>query len=58
MFVLKQLSATAASLYTYINPAVAVFLGWLLLKEPLSAFEVIGMGITLTGVWLVNRGEQ
>ena len=58
MFVLKQLSATASSIYTYINPAVAVFLGWLWLNEPLSIYEVIGTSITLTGIWLVNKGES
>ena len=58
MFVLKQLSATAASIYTYINPTVAVILGWLVLHEDLSVFEIIGMCITLAGVWLVNKGES
>ncbi len=58
MFVLKQLSATAASLYTYINPVVAVLLGWWVLKEPLHWLEAVGMSITLAGVWLVNRGES
>jgi drug/metabolite transporter (DMT)-like permease len=58
MFVLKQLSATAASLYTYINPVVAVLLGWWVLSEPLHWLEAIGMGGTLLGVWLVNRGES
>jgi drug/metabolite transporter (DMT)-like permease len=57
MFVLSQMSAAAASIYTYINPAVAVFLGWLLLHEPLHVFQVVGMCITLCGVWLVNKGE-
>lgn len=58
MFVLKQLSATASSIYTYINPAVAVFIGWLWLNEPLSIYEVIGTAITLAGLWLVNKGES
>ena len=31
MFVLKHLSATVSSLYTYINPVVAILLGWALL---------------------------
>lgn len=58
MFVLKQLSATAASLYTYINPVVAVLLGWWILHEPLHWLEAVGMSITLGGVWLVNKGES
>ncbi len=56
MVVLRHLSATAASIYTYINPIVAVFLGWLWLGEHLSWGEVTGMGIALAGVWLVNKG--
>lgn len=58
MFVLQHLSATAASVYTYINPTVAVLLGWWYLGEPLSMAELAGLGITLAGIWLVNKGEQ
>jgi drug/metabolite transporter (DMT)-like permease len=56
MFVLKHLSATVSSLYTYINPIVALLLGWLLLGEILTIWIAIGMSITITGVWLVNSG--
>lgn len=58
MFVLKHLSATLASIYSYINPVVAILLGWLLLGEHLSWFEGAGMLVTIGGVWLVNRGHQ
>ncbi len=58
MFALQHLSATVSSLYTYINPMVAILLGWLFLGEQLSAFEIAGMCITIGGVWLVNRGYQ
>lgn len=54
MFVLKHLSATVSSLYTYINPVVAILLGWALLGEALTPWEVVGMGITILGVWIVN----
>ncbi|MEZ4920084.1 MAG: EamA family transporter [Saprospiraceae bacterium] len=54
MFALKHLSATVSSLYTYINPVVAVLLGWLLLGEILTPGTLFGMGITIFGVWLVN----
>lgn len=54
MFVLKHLSATISSLYTYINPVVAILLGWALLGESLSAWEVLGMALTILGVWIVN----
>lgn len=54
MFVLKHLSATISSLYTYINPVVAILLGWALLGEALTAWEVAGMAVTILGVWIVN----
>lgn len=58
MFTLRHLSATVSSLYTYINPVVAILLGWLVLGEPLSGWEFAGMLVTIGGVWLVNRGYQ
>lgn len=54
MFVLKHLSATVSSLYTYINPVVAILMGWALLGEALTAWEVAGMALTILGVWIVN----
>lgn len=54
MFALKHLSATVTSLYTYINPVVAILLGWALLGEALTPWEVAGMGLTILGVWIVN----
>ena len=56
MFVLKHLSAAVTSLYTYINPIVAVLLGWLVLGENVTMVTAIGMAITILGVWLVNSG--
>ena len=58
MFALQHLSATVSSMYTYINPMVAILLGWMFLGEQLSVYEIAGMCITLGGVWLVNRGYQ
>ncbi|MCC7465572.1 MAG: EamA family transporter [Saprospiraceae bacterium] len=58
MFVLKHLSATISSLYTYINPVVAILLGWLLLGEKLTAWEVAGMALTILGVWIVNSRRR
>lgn len=40
--------------YTYINPVVALLLGCLFLKEPFNARMVLGMGVILAGVALVQ----
>ncbi len=58
MYVLKHLNATVSSLYTYINPTVAILLGWLFLGEKLTIWELLGMSVTIAGVWLVNTGQK
>jgi drug/metabolite transporter (DMT)-like permease len=58
MYALKHLSASVSSLYTYINPVVAILLGWALLGESLTTLELVGMAVTIAGVWLVNAGAQ
>lgn len=56
LYALRRLPVTIISTYAYINPIVAMFLGWMLLDEKLNARIISGMVITLLGVFLVNRG--
>ncbi|MER5641764.1 EamA family transporter [Kitasatospora sp. NPDC002227] len=44
--------------YAYVNPVVAVFLGWLLLSEPLTWPILLGGAIVVGGVCLVVRTEK
>ncbi|TMI70410.1 MAG: drug/metabolite-transporting permease [Bacteroidetes bacterium] len=55
VFVIGKLPPTQVSMYAYINPVVAVLLGWLLLSEKMNANMIVGTIITLVGVYLVNR---
>jgi drug/metabolite transporter (DMT)-like permease len=55
VFVIGKLPPTQVSMYAYINPIVAVVLGWLLLSEKMNVNMIIGTIITLSGVYLVNR---
>lgn len=55
VFVIGKLPPTQVSVYAYINPIVAVVLGWLLLAEKMNANMIVGTFITLGGVYLVNR---
>ncbi len=56
MYALSKLSPTRVSIYAYINPVVAVLLGWLILDEKLNLLIGISIMITLLGVYLVNKG--
>lgn len=55
LYALQYLPTEQVSLYAYINPVVAVLLAWIWLHEKLTGYIVIGMLITLIGVYLVNK---
>ncbi|HEX7905526.1 MAG TPA: EamA family transporter [Chitinophagaceae bacterium] len=55
VFVISKLPPTQVSVYAYINPIVAVLLGWLLLSEKMNVNMLLGTLITLSGVYVVNR---
>jgi drug/metabolite transporter (DMT)-like permease len=57
-YTLAVLPLTIASLYSYINPLVAVVLGWWILAETLNVRIVAAIAVTLFGIYLVNRGYQ
>jgi len=46
--------------YAYVNPVVALFLGWLLVGEHISRQQVIALSIILAGVILVtlSKGKE
>jgi drug/metabolite transporter (DMT)-like permease len=44
--------------YAYVNPVIAVLLGWLILSEPLSVWTLGGMALILIGVAGVFRAKQ
>jgi drug/metabolite transporter (DMT)-like permease len=50
--------ASRVATYAYVNPVVAVLVGWALAAEPIGIFTVIAMVIILAGVGLVNAGHQ
>lgn len=57
-YVLRKLPMTIVSLYAYVNPIVAVILGWLVLSEKLNLRIGIAILITIAGIYIVNRGYQ
>ncbi len=57
-YAIKTLPMTIVSLYAYINPLVAILLGWVILNERFNLSIAIGMLVTIGGIYLVNRGYQ
>jgi len=57
VYAMDRLPATIVSVYAYINPIVAIWLGLIILNEPISGKTLIAIGITLIGVFIVNKGR-
>jgi drug/metabolite transporter (DMT)-like permease len=58
VWVLKAAPVSLVATYAYVNPVVAVFLGWLILGEPVTAEIVIGGGVVVASVALVISSER
>ena len=54
VFALAHMRTTHSSLYAYVNPVVAVILGWLILGEQLTWVSIAAMAVILAGVALVQ----
>jgi len=55
LYALDKLPVSVVSTYNYINPVVAILLGWLFYREQIGIREVLSMLVIFTGVALVKR---
>lgn len=53
-----EVGPVRATTITYLNPAVAVVAGALVLDEPVTVWTVVGFVLVVTGSFLVNRGGR
>lgn len=57
-YALRKLPMTIVSMYAYINPLVAVLLGWIVLDEKLNLKIIVAFILTIAGIYIVNKGYQ
>jgi drug/metabolite transporter (DMT)-like permease len=58
IWLLGNVSAARASTYAYVNPVVAVLLGWAFADEPLTARTLIAAAIIIAAVALITVGRS
>ena len=58
IWVLDNAPAAIVSTYAYVNPVVAVFLGWLVLHERVDAYVLAGSVIVVLSVILVTTAKE
>ncbi len=54
-WLLERRPAPVVGTYAYVNPVIAVILGYLIADEPISISQVIGMVIILIAAYLANK---
>jgi drug/metabolite transporter (DMT)-like permease len=54
LWLLKVRPAAQVSSYVYVNPVVAILLGAVIGKEPITILHLVSLGIILCGVLLIN----
>ncbi len=57
VYALKVLPTTVVMTYAYVNPVIAMLLGWLILSEPITGYTVAGMAFIVGGVYGVFRDK-
>lgn len=57
IWLLKHVPTSKVSTYAYVNPVVAVFLGWLVLRERVDRFIFLGSVIVVLSVILVTSAK-
>ncbi len=58
MYALKELPVGIVTMYAYVNPLVAVVLGYFILNEQLTWFTALAFITIAAGVYIVNYGYQ
>lgn len=58
VWVLDAAPISLVATYAYVNPVVAVFLGWLILAEPVTPAIVLGGTVAVVGVAIVVAAER
>ncbi len=58
IYAMARLPVPIVSIYTFVNPVVALFLGWLFFREPFGYRDLAAMIVIFTGIVLVRWSES
>jgi drug/metabolite transporter (DMT)-like permease len=57
IYLLRVTTPAKAATYAYVNPLVAVFLGWAIAGEPITMRTLIAAAVILAGVAMITLGQ-
>lgn len=54
MWLLKETTASRVSTYAYVNPIIAMFLGWAIAREPITPINILAAAIIIASVVIIT----
>lgn len=57
-YLLKKVSTEKVATSAYINPVVALFLGWYFLDEQVTTQSIVAASVLLSGVYFINSAKK
>jgi drug/metabolite transporter (DMT)-like permease len=58
VYLLRVVSAAKAATYAYVNPVIAVLLGWMFASEPIGARTLVAAAVVLGGVAIITGTQS
>ena len=58
VWLLKNVLPARVVTYTYINPIIAVFLGWLVFREPITSLTLVAVAVIVAAVILITTSRR
>ena len=58
IYAVANLPVSLVSTYAYVNPVIALFLGWFFLDEKITLTIIVAAAIILLGVAVVKKGSN
>jgi drug/metabolite transporter (DMT)-like permease len=58
VWLLQNAPISKVATYAYVNPVVAIFLGWLILNESITSTIILGAAVIVTSVAIIVRREE
>ena len=57
-YALSKVPAIKISLISYVNTIIAIFLGWIILDEPISSDFIIASIMIILGIFITNYNPE
>jgi len=58
LWLIKNVPPALATTYAFVNPVVAIYVGWLVLAEPVTPRTLLAAAVIIAGVALITQARS